>query len=69
MSLSGFAPVPTAIRLFCFQAVWLSHDTFDDFVTKNWIQEAPVMPFQVEFAEKLKRWYKEEFHNVFIKKV
>lgn len=68
VSSSGFAPVPETIRQFRFQAAWLSHDTFDDFVTKNWVQDAPVVPFQEEFATKLKRWNKEEFHNVFRKK-
>ncbi|XP_021845043.2 uncharacterized protein [Spinacia oleracea] len=68
VSSSGFAPVQSTTRPFRFQAAWLSHATFDDFVTKNWAQDAPVIPFQEEFANKLKRWNKEEFHNIFRKK-
>ena len=52
LSTTGFAPVPRAIKPFRFQAAWLNHDKFNDFVLKNWIPPAPLVPFLKEFAKK-----------------
>lgn len=68
ISTSGFAPVPTAIKPFRFQAAWLNHERFHDFVHMNWRQTVPLVPFLNEFAEKLNGWNKSEFYNIFRKK-
>lgn len=44
ISNTGFAPLPTAIKPFRFQAAWLRHDKFHKFVKENWIDSAPIIP-------------------------
>lgn len=68
VSSGGFAPIPASLRPFRFQAAWLSHEKFDEFVTSNWDKSAPIVPFQTEFASKLCNWNRETFHNIFRKK-
>lgn len=68
VSSGGFAPISTSLRPFRFQAAWLSHAKFDEFVTMNWNKSAPVIPVQKEFASKLNQWNREVFHNIFRKK-
>lgn len=68
ISSSGFAPIPRAIKPFRFQAAWLNHQAFYEFVRKNWNSGAPIVPFLKQFAEKLNKWNREEFYNIFRKK-
>ena len=68
MSSTGFAPVPRAIRPFRFQAAWLNHEKFHDFVQRNWVCSAPIVPFLKEFAKKVQTWNKDEFYNIFRRK-
>lgn len=68
ISNTGFAPLPTAIKPFRFQAAWLRHDKFHKFVKENWIDSAPIIPFLKSFAQKIQKWNKEEFYNIFRKK-
>lgn len=46
VSSGGFAHIPSSIKPFRFQAAWLSHAKFDEFVTSNWDKKAPIIPFQ-----------------------
>ena len=68
MSTTGFAPVERAIRPFRFQAAWLNHDKFHEFVHRNWVSSAPIVPFLKDFARKIQTWNKEEFYNIFRRK-
>lgn len=53
ISSKGFAPIPRVIRPLRFQAAWLNHQVFHDFVWNNWRGEAPIVPFLKEFASQL----------------
>ena len=68
ISTSGFAPIPVALRPFRFQAAWLRHDKFHDFVHQNWVASAPIVPFLKAFTTKIQQWNKEEFYNIFRRK-
>lgn len=68
ISNNGFAPIPRTIRPFRFQAAWLNHQVFHDFVLHNWKNEAPIVPFLKEFASQLSQWNREKFYNIFRKK-
>ncbi|XP_056698563.1 uncharacterized protein [Spinacia oleracea] len=68
VSSGGFAPIPTSLRPFRFQAAWLNHDKFDNFVSSNWNRTEPIVPLQKEFASRLVKWNREVFHNIFRKK-
>ena len=45
ISNTGFAPIPSSLKPFRFQATWLRHEKFNDFVAKNWVESAPIVPF------------------------
>lgn len=45
ISTTGFAPVPKAIKPFRFQAAWILHDRFEEFVYTNWRNDIPLVPF------------------------
>ncbi|XP_056697578.1 uncharacterized protein [Spinacia oleracea] len=68
LSTNGFAPIPMICRPFRFQAAWLTHEKFDEFVRANWDNSRPLIPFLLSFADKLNKWNKEIFHNIFHKK-
>lgn len=68
LSTCGFAPIPVSLKPFRFQASWLTHDKFEEFMTHNWNNLEPLIPFQKEFAAKLNMWNKDIFHNIFRKK-
>ncbi|XP_048493197.1 uncharacterized protein LOC125493731 [Beta vulgaris subsp. vulgaris] len=68
VSTTGFAPIPTATKPFRFQAAWMNHAKFHEFVFENWKSNAPIVPFLKEFAGKLQKWNKDEFYNIFQKK-
>lgn len=68
VSSGGFAPIPASLKPFRFQAAWINHAKFDEFVTKMWNKKAPIVPFQTKFATKLSNWNREVFHNIFRKK-
>lgn len=68
ISSTGFAPVPRAVRPFRFQAAWLNHEKFHEFVMNNWVSSAPIVPFLKSFASKIQTWNREEFYNIFRKK-
>lgn len=64
----GFAHIPTAIRPFRFQVYRLNHKKFHDFVCLNWVSTTPIIPFLKSFGDKIQKWNKEEFYNIFRKK-
>lgn len=68
ISTTGFAPVTKAIRPFRFQAAWLNHGSFSEYVHSKWKSSAPIVPFLREFADNLQAWNKSQFYNIFRKK-
>ncbi|XP_010687131.1 uncharacterized protein LOC104901277 [Beta vulgaris subsp. vulgaris] len=68
ISTNGFAPIPGTLKPFCFQAAWMKHAKFHEFVFKNWKKMALIVPFLREFAAKLQKWNKEEYYNISRKK-
>lgn len=68
MSTNGFAPIPSATKSFRFQAAWLNHSKFEEFMSQNWQSSALIAPFLREFARKWIKWNKEVFYNIFHKK-
>ena len=68
MSTTGFAPVARAVRPFRFQATWLNHEKFHEFVMTNWVSSAPIVPFLKSFASKIQTWNRDEFYNIFRRK-
>ncbi|XP_021742807.1 uncharacterized protein LOC110708893 [Chenopodium quinoa] len=53
ISTTGFALINSSLKPFQFQAAWLHHEKFEEFVLANWRNEMPIIPFLKTFAEKL----------------
>ena len=68
ISTTGFAPIPMVVKPFRFQAAWLNHGKFHEFVYSRWNKTTPIVPFLRDFASQLQQWNKEEFYNIFRKK-
>ncbi|XP_021756943.1 uncharacterized protein LOC110722030 [Chenopodium quinoa] len=68
INLNGFTPIPKALKPFRFQAAWLKHETFEEFVCDKWNNSETLIPFLKTFAGELSTWNKEKFHNIFRKK-
>lgn len=45
LSPNGFAPIDSLNRPFRFQAAWLTHEHFKEFVKENWNPDPPLFPF------------------------
>ncbi|XP_056694850.1 uncharacterized protein [Spinacia oleracea] len=69
LSTNGFAPIPMVLKPFRFQAAWLTHEKFEEFISANWNNSVPLIPFLAEFSSRLNVWNKEIFHNIFRKKI
>ncbi|XP_074290990.1 uncharacterized protein LOC141617724 [Silene latifolia] len=50
---NGFAPIPNVLRPFRFQAAWMCHNKFSEFVASKWNNEEPMIPFIHQFAPHL----------------
>ncbi|KAK7255931.1 hypothetical protein RIF29_29359 [Crotalaria pallida] len=51
-------------RPFCFQAMWLEHKDFNNFVKDNWCQNSLLVEAIDHFIPKLKEWNKVIFGNL-----
>lgn len=67
ISSNGFSPLNEVNRPFRFQAAWLTHENFKDFIHTDWSHETPLIPLLHSLSENLKTWNKEIFHNIFRK--
>ncbi|XP_021725050.1 uncharacterized protein LOC110692351 [Chenopodium quinoa] len=65
ISTNGVAQVPQAMKPFRFQAVWMSHGKFEEFLFSNWSNSEHLISFLRKFAALLTGWNKLEFHNIF----
>lgn len=68
ISPNGFAPLASINRPFRFQASWLTHEKFNDFVNQSWDKSAPWVPQLHALASKLQDWNHHTFHNIFKQK-
>lgn len=68
ISTCGYAPIPMVLKPFRFQAVWLIHEKFEEFVLENWDNNQPLIPFLANFSAKLNLWNKNIFHNILKRK-
>lgn len=68
ISPNGFVPLQAINRPFRFQAVWLTHETFQEFVHNKWAKTSPLVESLSTLAEALQVWNKEVFHNIFRQK-
>ncbi|KAL2896602.1 Schlafen family member 12-like [Bienertia sinuspersici] len=67
ISPNGFVPLEALNKPFRFQAAWLTHEKFQEFMYSNWSNEAPLVPFFILFTQ-LQQWNKDVFHNIFREK-
>ncbi|XP_074292463.1 uncharacterized protein LOC141619337 [Silene latifolia] len=69
ISPNGFAPLASVQKPFKFQATWMTHENFSEYVQENW----PVVgdfPNRLKvLSEKLQDWNKKEFGNIFRQKI
>jgi len=68
ISPNGFTSVQGVMRPFRFQAAWLSHELFEDYLRDNWKQNIPLYPLLSHMAKALDDWNKQMFGNLFLKK-
>ncbi|XP_074300458.1 uncharacterized protein LOC141631726 [Silene latifolia] len=68
ISPNGFAPLSTINRPFRFQACWMKHENFKDFVEESWPVDGIFQQKLSTLARKLKDWNTQIFGNIFRKK-
>ncbi|XP_074291073.1 uncharacterized protein LOC141617834 [Silene latifolia] len=68
ISPNGFAPLNAVNRPFRFQACWLTHERFKDFIESNWPTYG-VFPTRLEsLSRRLQDWNSEVFGDIFKRK-
>ncbi|XP_074298293.1 uncharacterized protein LOC141629143 [Silene latifolia] len=68
ISPNGIAPLSAVNRPFRFQACWLTHEDFKNFIDTNWPSKG-IFPTRLgELSHKLQTWNEEVFGNIFCKK-
>ncbi|KAJ8422016.1 hypothetical protein Cgig2_007566 [Carnegiea gigantea] len=65
ISLHGFTPVQASMRPFRFQAAWLAHSSFKDFLQDNWNPQDLLYPSLFRLSVALEEWNKLVFGNLF----
>ncbi|XP_074313583.1 uncharacterized protein LOC141648767 [Silene latifolia] len=68
ISPNGFAPLSSVQKPFRFQAAWLTHENFTDFVVENWQPEGYLTAQLGSLSTKLQTWNEQVFGNIFRKK-
>ncbi|XP_074314431.1 uncharacterized protein LOC141649645 [Silene latifolia] len=68
ISPNGFAPIKAVNRPFRFQACWLIHENFKEFVDQNWPSSGEFPVRLDELSEKLQNWNSEIFGNIYKRK-
>jgi len=64
----GFVPLKQTIRPFKFQAAWLTHDNFTEFLKDTWNRDMPLYPHLYHFSVALSNWNREVFGNLYHRK-
>jgi len=52
-------------RPFWFQAAWLTHEEFGDYLRSQWRQDIPLYPLLGHIARVIEEWNNTTFANVF----
>ncbi|XP_074267507.1 uncharacterized protein LOC141590888 [Silene latifolia] len=68
ISPNGFAPVSNINRPFKFQACWLKHENFTEFIEENWPSNGIFTDRLDKLSKDLQEWNKQTFGNIFRKK-
>ncbi|XP_021766594.1 uncharacterized protein LOC110731050 [Chenopodium quinoa] len=68
ISPNGFAPISNINKPFRFQAAWMTHEKFREFIEEKWDKDAPLIPHLQKIAAELQDWNQSVFHNIFRKK-
>ncbi|XP_074287844.1 uncharacterized protein LOC141612999 [Silene latifolia] len=68
ISPNGFAPLNSVQRPFRFQAAWMTHENFSEFIASNWDSNNNLVSQLSELSEKLQHWNGTVFGNIFRKK-
>ncbi|XP_021724684.1 uncharacterized protein LOC110691999 [Chenopodium quinoa] len=68
ISPNGFAPIASIKKPFKFQAAWLTHDNFREFIETKWDKSRPLFPLLKKVSDELQDWNRNVFHNIFKKK-
>ncbi|XP_074265135.1 uncharacterized protein LOC141587559 [Silene latifolia] len=68
ISPNGFAPLQSVRKPFRFQAAWLTHEKFTEFVDESWTVGSSLVDQLSSLSHKLQNWNQEVFGNIFRKK-
>lgn len=68
ISPNGFALMNSLSRPFRFQATWISHENFNDFVSEKWNNSSSLIHALSQLAEDLQEWNRNVFGNIFHQK-
>ena len=68
ISPNGFVPLQELHRPFKFQATWLTHENFQEFVREKWDSTTSLVPALDKLATELKVWNRDIFGNIFQQK-
>ena len=68
ISSNGFAPLEALNKPFRFQAAWMTHSNFTDFIQGKWNAHLPLIPMLHSLSQDLQSWNQEVFHNIFREK-
>ena len=64
----GFVSPKQSTKPFKFQAAWLTHENFHDFLEENWDRTLPIYPHLSQLSTALSTWNREVFGNLFHRK-
>ncbi|XP_074289440.1 uncharacterized protein LOC141614592 [Silene latifolia] len=68
ISPNGFVPLQSVQKPFRFQAAWLTHEKFAEFVSESWSVGSSLVDQLSSLSHKLQNWNHEVFGNIFRKK-
>ncbi|XP_021761807.1 uncharacterized protein LOC110726644 [Chenopodium quinoa] len=68
ISPNGFVPLQALHRPFRFQATWLTHENFKEFVSQKWDSNGTLMSSLSKLSTDLQCWNRDVFGNVFKQK-
>jgi len=62
---NGYAPLEDIQRPFGFQATWLSHDKFKEYLYEHWNAHTSLYPLLQHLSDALKEWNRRIFWKSF----
>ena len=60
--------LPRPNKPFRFEAMWLGHEKFKEFIDSSWSSQAPLLESLINFKSAIKGWNQDVFGNIGIKK-